>query len=497
MEASKVYDPEVTDSEQTFRMELPTKRCKKTRVRIVAGSTPTEDYDGVNSRDCFIEAMRKSETLTDIRIRVGNEVTFQAHRVILAGACGFFYGLFNSNCVDSCKFEIELPQQDPAAFEIAMRFAYCNECVMDAVPENVCAVIEVAVFLDMKALIDAMFQLCVTEWVLTLSFPLLIMAERHSLLDVRVHVIRAIIDNFNEVYKMHKMLFERSWANELSLGSIYEILSSDVTDASEEVLFGFLQERLAVEYAQTASAESALHLYKAIRFPDITKEDLTTLINDHQNETIRRVVCESISRRYINEGPRPRHRAHHWSVLKDPCVTYLDNNVISVFDDRPTVVSVNKVVTFGVYRALFRIECDVKSSRGIGFGVVSFTKGVPDLVDNGWSIMEILPYNGAHFYSGERRVGLQHRLFSQSGSPTRTIPTSKNTTIGVHLDTNRRFVCFYVNNIRMETEIRVTDNDASFNFCFRVSRGVPSNNDPSSPISNDKVNVRCVSIVKM
>ncbi|GIL67423.1 hypothetical protein Vafri_20809, partial [Volvox africanus] len=66
----------------------------------------------------------KSAVGADVEVVVGDR-SFSCHRAILGARCEYFRRLFQSGFADSSRSEVSLPDADPAAFSLILRYIYC------------------------------------------------------------------------------------------------------------------------------------------------------------------------------------------------------------------------------------------------------------------------------------------------------------------------------------------------------------------------------------
>ncbi|XP_072013487.1 kelch-like protein 26 [Amphiura filiformis] len=99
-----------------------------------------------------LHTLQKDKTLCDVNIKVC-DITFQAHKVVLAACSEFFNAMFTSGFQESHKSEVVI-SGNPEAFQVLLDFAYSGKATFSM--ETVLDVLEMAHYLQF----DIVMELC-------------------------------------------------------------------------------------------------------------------------------------------------------------------------------------------------------------------------------------------------------------------------------------------------------------------------------------------------
>ena len=103
-----------------------------------------------------LKAMQKNNQLCDISIKVG-DMTFHAHRVILAATSEYFTTMFTSGFQESMEREIEI-SGNPEAFKVLLEYLYTEDLNLPKTPVLAMEVMKLAHYLQL----DYVFKRCQT-----------------------------------------------------------------------------------------------------------------------------------------------------------------------------------------------------------------------------------------------------------------------------------------------------------------------------------------------
>lgn len=196
------------------------------------------------------EEMRENKELCDVTIKVRN-LTFTAHRIVLAAAIPYFRAMFRSRMKESTKNEIIMDGTDPDALMYLIAFAYTGKLKIQEC--KVQSLLETAIYLQLNCVTDACFKFLVKHLSPENVLSLRLFAESANHVSTTELADRFIRENFDDVsstaafldlpLSVLKALIRRDDLNVTSEQVVFEAVINWVK-ASEVDRHGFLTELL-------------------------------------------------------------------------------------------------------------------------------------------------------------------------------------------------------------------------------------------------------------
>lgn len=207
------------------------------------------DGDFSQSHFSTLREMRELGHLCDVTIKVKN-VSFTAHRLVLAAVIPYFRSMFTSNMKESRMKEITMENIDPYALEFLIDFAYTNQ--LRITDDNVRPLLRTATYLQLDSVAKACLN-CFRD-AINLTNVLILREWAYFSDDAIAVVDRFINENFEEVSMSEKFL-------DLSFDDLKAFIGrDDLHVINEEVVFqSVIRWVRACEIGRTAFLPELLH----------------------------------------------------------------------------------------------------------------------------------------------------------------------------------------------------------------------------------------------
>ena len=252
--------------------------ASRTRKRARVALTPQTEHASSRALNLaggeacpsgIVERWRRAQ-FCDAKVSAAG-VVFDAHRVVLSAASGFFDGAFSAGLAESATASVAISDTSAEALRLALEFVYEGCCRVEE--SALVELLEAASFLRIAPLVDAAAAELEARLSAHNSFAAMSLAESHGLAPLMDAARQTALQRFEACVREEGL-------GGLSYEQLLSLLSDDGLTTREEAVHEAV---VSWANAQTPppSEERLLALFKLVRYPLIPRPFMeATVLNE-------------------------------------------------------------------------------------------------------------------------------------------------------------------------------------------------------------------------
>ncbi len=250
----------------------------------------------------------------DVTLKIGDDLVFRAHRVILASKSVYFYTMFTGSLMESKEDTIVLKGVTADAFRELMSYAYTGKIRLR--PEVIEELLEAAHMFQFDSVQDACFDFLRNNMDYANCIGIAYLAEKYHCRKAQLDAEEFSRQNFRAVSKTNEFL-------QLDLEQVIQLVASDELNVTHETeVYTAIIEW--VKHDEKSRARFFAELLQYLRVPLLTRKFLIDILAKEDlvmvNPECRRFLLEALDYHLVperREQGRTQQACPRESVLKN------------------------------------------------------------------------------------------------------------------------------------------------------------------------------------